>query len=784
MKLASFNNTINNRKARKMTLDIDNLALPKKVLSALSSSIRVNILKLLSRQSPLTFTQIMQMMDLEPTSDAGRFGYHLRELKNSNLIKGDESGYNLTELGAKVVEFVWGLIDYSRSEITKEIPVRTSEYAIEHFDRNKITESLIREAKVPSDLAEEIAKDAEEQLMNAKVKYLTAPLIREVVNSILVLKGYEQYRHNLTRLGLPPFEISRIIKDPKIRQLNATPLSVQSLISDAVLEQYLLLNVLSREVADAYLVGDISFPNPNYFILYPNSIQHDLRPFLNEGLRAPIESLGVSLSPPKSFHQAIMLSLKLLELSQMQLSGSQSIDFFNIFLAPYTKNFTRSDIKENLLLFFTELGSTYVGSGGILPNTTLNLEFEIPPFLQDAPVSNVNGAVYADFEQEARLLLEILLETLEEGTPDGKPFFYPQHIFKIRKNTLTAPENDILLTKLHEVILKWGTPILANLNPDWQTGNVNYTGFFDRLDSSWKADAELDTLRTGNLDCVFINLARIAYESKQDDTKFLELLQHKTELAISALTIKRNQMYSRLFEDHLLPFLTYQVQGENYYHLEHATNAISYAGLPESIEIHTNTKISSKTGSKFATNILHALRQAVIETTKTSGSRWVLRQPFSQIWAERLLQLDNKRFSPLKEQKSKHSFNYYNTSNINSDLSLSLTEKIRLETQFHKYLNGGHMMIVPLSESSSDVNSLLEWTKRSCNADIGLFAYVHDLTWCNQCNKTRKGIFKRCPTCNTTQNIYYHKLIGPYRLQKKFSKSEQLELQTRFKFSL
>jgi anaerobic ribonucleoside-triphosphate reductase len=287
--------------------------LPKKILSAISSSVRVKILQLLSRQSPLPFTQIMQMMNLEPSSDAGRFGYHLRELKNSNLIRGDESGYNLTDLGKKIVEFVWGLIDYSRSEIIKEIPVRTSEYAIDQFDRKKITESLIREAGVPNDLAEEIAKETEEQLMSAEVKYLTAPLIREVVNSILVLKGHEQYRHKLTRLGLPPFEILRILKDSEIHPFNSNPETIQKLVSDAIFEQNLLLNILPMEIADAHLRGDISIPNANFFILRPNSIQHDLRPFLAEGFIADKDSLAVSLNPPKNFNQALMLTAKIIE---------------------------------------------------------------------------------------------------------------------------------------------------------------------------------------------------------------------------------------------------------------------------------------------------------------------------------------------------------------------------------------------------------------------------------------------------------------------------------------
>ncbi len=766
-----------------MTFDIDDLGLPKKVLSTLSNSIRVNILKLLSRQSPLTFTQIMQTMNLEPTSDAGRFGYHLRELKNSDLIKGDESGYSLTELGEKVVEFVWSLIDYTRTEITKEIPVRTSEYAIEHFDRSKITKSLIQEAGVPADLAEEIAKDAEEQLMNANVKYLTAPLIREVVNSILVLKGHEQYRHNLTRLGLPPHEIQRLIKDPAIRPLNANPISIQKMLSDAVLEQYLLLNILPHNVADAHLRGDISIPNANNYILCPSSIQHDLKPFLSEGLHTSSHSTAVTLNPPKSFYQALMLSAKLIEFSQIQFSGMQSIDFFNIFLAPYIKGLSDIEIKENLTLFFNELGSTYAGIRGNLPYSTLNFEFEIPSFLLDIPVAGLNDGVYGDYVNETLKLLEMIIEVLFEGSPYGKPYFLPHQVFKIRNSTLNNSELDSILTKLHQVILKWGTPLLANVTPEWQTSNVNYTGLFDRLDTSWKEDPELDTLRTGNLDSVFINLPRIAYESKQDDDKFFELLMTKLKLVTSALTIKRNQIYTRIFEDHLLPLLTYKIKGENYFRLAHATQAISYIGLPEAIEIHTNLKLSSKNGLKFAQKIIEILQRSKQENIDLTGFRWVLRQPFSANWIERYLQLDNKRFA--KELKIKKEFNYYNTATINSNLALSLSDRIKLESYFHKFLSGGHLLEIPLSEESKSLESLMEWTKRIFNTPIGLFTFAHDFTFCNHCGKTGIGTPKKCPHCNTTENInYFNKLMGPYRSFKNLSKSERFEIQNRHKFSL
>jgi ribonucleoside-triphosphate reductase len=716
----------------------------------------------------------MQMMGLAPSSDAGRFGYHLRELKNSNLIKGDESGYNLTELGQKVIEFVWSLIDYSRSEIIKEIPVRTSGYAIEHFDRNKISESLTREAKVPVDLAEEIAKEAEEQLMTAKVKYLTAPLIREVVNSILVLKGYEQYRHNLTRLGLPPYEVMRLVKDPKMHPLNSNPETIQKLLGDAIFEQYLLLNILSRETADAHLSGDVYIPNANYFIIRLNSIQHDLRPFLSDGLSLHKDSLAVFLNPPKNFAEALLLTAKILEFSQVHTSGMQSIDFFNVFLAPYIKNLSRNQIKEACLLFFKELGSTYIGPGGDLPQTTLNLEFEIPKYLVNTPIAGDTKGIYGDYLEEARLFLDIILDILMEGDSSGKPFFYPNQIFKLRKNSLTDPEVGPLFTKLQEVILKWGTPILANLSPEWQKSNVNYTGQFDRLDTSWKEDIELDTLRTGNLDTIYLNLPRIAYKSKQNDEKFFESLKEKASMAISTLIIKRTQLYSCIFEE-----------GETYFRLEHATNALGYIGLPEAVEFHTNSKISTKSGLKFAAEIIKTLQELINKNIETTGFRWVLRQCPSENWIERLIQLDNKIITKDKDIKLKKPIEFYNISNVNSDLPFSLPERINLEANFQKFLTGGHIMVIPLVEATNSLESLIQITKKICNESIGLFTFAHDLTYCFHCKQTTKGNLKRCPTCNSAQNInYFNKNLNSYRLFNNLSKSERFEIRNRYKFSI
>jgi len=67
---------------------------------------------------------------------------------------------------------------------------------IEEFDRTRIASSLVKEAGMPQSLANEVATEAEERLLKISTSYLTAPLIRELVNTILVERKLDEYRHN------------------------------------------------------------------------------------------------------------------------------------------------------------------------------------------------------------------------------------------------------------------------------------------------------------------------------------------------------------------------------------------------------------------------------------------------------------------------------------------------------------------------------------------------------------------------------------------------------------
>ena len=78
-----------------------------RVLKAVASALRLNILRLLYERGPMSYTEIMNVLKLSPSRDAGRFAYHLKTLTGMDLIEPDPESkkYVLTDMGKTLVEF-------------------------------------------------------------------------------------------------------------------------------------------------------------------------------------------------------------------------------------------------------------------------------------------------------------------------------------------------------------------------------------------------------------------------------------------------------------------------------------------------------------------------------------------------------------------------------------------------------------------------------------------------------------------------------------------------------
>jgi len=252
------------------------------VLDAASAPVRLHVLKLLVSKGPLPYTEIMYEAKLDPVRDAGKFVYHLKTLRKAGLVsieKGTKK-YSVTELGKILVEFSRDLDEYIAVKRGR-LFVRTSRMTIEEFDRTRIARSLVGEARMPQSLADEVAAEAEERLLKFGIVYLSAPLIRELVNTILIERKLEEYRHKLTRLGLPVNDVTLLLREAGQKQLDAN--WVQKSAGERVIEEYVLLDSLPRAIIDAHLAGQIHLEDAASWISFTKPASSS-----EEGPRPPI----------------------------------------------------------------------------------------------------------------------------------------------------------------------------------------------------------------------------------------------------------------------------------------------------------------------------------------------------------------------------------------------------------------------------------------------------------------------------------------------------------------
>ena len=718
------------------------------ILKNISGEIKIKILKFLSQKAEAqSFTNIMNFLKMDPSTDAGKFGYHLKMLKDNKVIEGGaEKGYKLTGLGEKVVDVIWDLSD---TAIKKEIKVRTSDYNIVKFDRSRITKALMKEANMPEEKAEEVARETEEKLLNSNINYLTAPLIREAVNYILLEKGLENYRHQLTRLGLPPFDVKEIINSP-IDFYEAD--HIKKIAGNSILEQFLFLNVLDFKISDAHLSGEIFIPNANNYILMPNSVQHDARVFLKDGLN---EMFLNSLTAPKSLNGALHILSKIL--IEMSNANEQGFDCINIFLAPYIENLKDDEIKQAIKIFIENIGTSSLNLG-----KNLGLNFKIPSFLAKENAIGPNGELkntYEDYYEESLKIMEIILDVLKEGDYKSRPFLIPNCFFKLKESYLSESEMESCIQKLNELIESNGTPFLINLGKDERGENVNQTASLDSLRPDWK-DPEIDTLRTGNLDWLIINLPRIAIEAEKDDDKFFELLKTRINLAINALIEKQTQIENRFNTKNLLPLLSLNIKGEDYYRLSNATNTLAFLGLKEAISLHRKSKLIDNID--FALEILKIFKINAESMKKDKGIRFQVKHaPFNPRWSSNLFNLDRKKFEILHPNKL-DKWTYVEYNGLLVEKPLNIDKEIELASKLYKDVDC-YLSTIYLKDEI-DEEAIRNTNKKLLKSDLRFFGYRFSYTYCASCNSRMDGIPHKCINCGASGNrlIYYKRNNGPY----------------------
>jgi len=718
-----------------------------KILKAVSSALRLQILNLLFDKGPLSYTELMSSLKMNPTRDAGRFAYHLKFLLKADLIEADVESkkYCLTELGKMVIDVAERV--EKKAFKRKKMLVRTSRFALEEFDANKIANSLVKETKMPAELAQKVAKEAEKRLLKSKTKYLTAPLVREVANAILIEKGLEEYRHKLTRLGLPVYEVTSLV-DLKSKTSEGSA-SIHETAGETVLEEYTLLNIFPRDIADEHLSSSLHIRGLSSWILKPSEIMHDLRFFLQNGLNLEkINALQPFCPPPQNLESALSITFNVLLHSAKEIGETQTVDYFNVFLAPFAKGVEPTKIKEALRLFIANVNQH--------ADASLGLELTLPDFIADKPALGPSGKYigkYEDFKEESQILASLILEIFAEESV-RKTWCNPKIIVKVRSETFADEKAEKMLLKAHQLALEKGILYFANLlEKDQKCSVFSASGF--RLKADLSGDWETDTLRTGCLGCVTVNLPRITYESGRDKRKFFEIFREKFEMATRALEIK-----DRALKHHgkgLLPFLMQNVNGDHYVRLENCSRVINLGGLKESVEAFYEKSIrDSEKTLDFAEEIIQNIQTSTHRISRKRRKRLspAILPDFEA--SERLVQLDIERYGIAKVRFSgTREKPFYSTVSkvILQDGKIPI-ESLAFERKISGLHVGGNLTVIELGEIEYKSDELMSLTKQIFESyKMEFFTYNRKLTYCINCRRSWFGLLHKCPSCGSVGTL-------------------------------
>jgi anaerobic ribonucleoside-triphosphate reductase len=81
------------------------------------------------------------------------------------------------------------------------------------FDPDKIYSSLINETNISKSVAVRVVEETAQFLISSKLKLVSPPLIREVVNTFLLRYKLESVRLEYQRIGIPFFDLSDIFDE-------------------------------------------------------------------------------------------------------------------------------------------------------------------------------------------------------------------------------------------------------------------------------------------------------------------------------------------------------------------------------------------------------------------------------------------------------------------------------------------------------------------------------------------------------------------------------------------
>ncbi len=675
------------------------------IYSVIASSNRLEILRILNSKGPLSYSELKTLSGFKSKKESGKFAYHLRKLVRQMLVSLNraERRYTVTSLGRLILNLTRQIEEQSVIESGK-LFVRTSRHRMEEFNPNRILQSLVREAGMPVELAQKMTSEAETRLYKFQTTYLTAPLIREMVNALLVEHGYEEYRHRLTRLGTPVYDVTQMINTIASRTDGIDSLISQA--AGAVFSDYLLLSQLPRDVADAHLAGDIHISHIRSWGLKPDSIFIDPISFPSRGINFGGRLLDAPrLSPATKITDALSTIVILTELLKKEVSQEIAITNFLGYIARYVDSRSAGDLRDILLQTFKMMSQH---SSLDSPSVSIHLT---------TPAADLN-------------LDEIKIAKARKATLEAYGDYITSVSVPSVRLVVSLDGNDTEVSQLGSIVSQGGfVSISTNGDPGIASSGI-------RRSVGGQSSGGIRILHGLSL-----NLPRLAYESNRDDTYFRAKLALLLQVATSALFSRRN-IIEDLTRKGLLPLLS---RNSGLLSNENMPLILNFTGLDESISTLTDSKASLVERNTMAGKIVETALKICNEKGEELGAEFGISAVIDDS-GKRLAGLDSDKYGKSSVSAQAKRDGYSQVPRIEST-ELLKDDVMNGLNAYAERLNGGCATVLNVRDLTNPKK--IGEVGRVAARRLKFFKFGNQISICKTCGLKITGHPAKCSECGS-----------------------------------
>jgi ribonucleoside-triphosphate reductase len=670
------------------------------IFSVMASPNRIDILRILNSKGPLTYSELKSLAGFKSKKESGKFAYHLRKLLRQSLValNKSERRYTITNLGKLVLSLARQIEERSIIESGK-MYVRTSHSSIEEFNSQKIIQSLVREGSLPLELAQKITEEVENRIYKYQTAYLTGSLIRELVNSVLLEHGHEEYRHKLARVGLPIFEVQEMVSNAENIENGIEGLLFKT--GRIVFAEHLLTSTLPKDIADAHLSGDLHITNPGLWSILPDTIFINVKALIEDGIDLKGKYLNVCRIPSVKTLSNLSSALSMI-IALISKEASQEVVLDDLIpsLSKYSKDLP--ELERKLVDSFTTSSTTM----GYDKMSTV-ISFRIPLGIEQKTVKTVLSAY----------------KTYTKLTPIPKIGL----VIDYDKGKITD------VSQIVSEIITLGGKVMFTKHNTSQKGVTHPKNSTSAL------------LHLGSLS---INLPRLAFESNKDETYFRARLALLMKPALDSM-VKRNKNVSNLIRLGVNPILA-----ANTLYMQRSTVSlvINLVGLQNAIYGILGFKNNNE-GQQILHKVIETAVDIATKKSKDLGINIIVSMTESD-GSERFIALDAEKYGKNSVQQITDTETYSQGIVFDIDNLSSLTGKSAEITECNKIsktLNGGLLIQISIPKGTK-VDEIKKVIEKGVSITSS-FKPVMQVPICGNCGFKDEKLEDKCPTCKSTYII-------------------------------